>query len=59
MIWLREISKKGERRNKLERVVSWRPGQKCFKSRKRTALDIAPALVDSLHQMRTEIILLN
>lgn len=52
MIWPRGISKKGERRNKLERVVSWRP-------EKRPAPNIAPVTADSLSGMRTEIILLD
>lgn len=41
MIWPRGVDKKGERRNKLERVVSWIPGNKCSESREK----LAPAIV--------------
>lgn len=41
MIWPRGVDKKGERRNKLERVGSWIPGNRCFESREK----LAPAIV--------------
>ena len=37
MIEPRGVDRKGERRNKLERVVSWIPGNKCFESREKLA----------------------